>query len=466
MKKLLLLPLIPALLGCRPVGHDYARPAVTLPAGYEVPTGTRAPQLEWWKALGDPTLTALIAQGFQGSPDLQAAAARLRQARALQGVQDAQGGPSVNLDGRVTRDRLSANGEQFANVPIKNPQVDFTNFQAGFDASWELDFFGHQRRLSEGAQARTEASARRLDDARLVLAGDIARNYLELRTWQQRLILAEATGRDLGELVRIARLAHQAGDTSSLELQQAEFNQSSFEATLAPMHASLRENLTALGTLTGLPFDQIQAQVGPAAPLPAVPEAPAAGLPSDLLNRRPDLRAAERDLAAANADVGVATAGLYPRFSLVGTGGWNSIQSGSLLENASRTWSLGPQLSLPLFNRGLLKSQVRASQAAFDAALAGYHKSVLAALADVDLAATRLARNEQKRQQLLAAEAQQRQIVDLTGRQVQAGEVARTALLQADRNLLNQQDQTVQAQSQSLTALVALYKSLGGGWAD
>jgi NodT family efflux transporter outer membrane factor (OMF) lipoprotein len=466
MKPLFLLPLLGALLACRPVGTDYTRPKLALPASFGQPAGGTAPQVQWWTALGDPQLTALIGQAFAQSPDLRIAEARLRQARALQGVQDAQGGPSVNLDGRVSRDRLSANGEQFANLPFQNPQVDFTNYQVGFDASWELDFFGHQRRLSEAAQARTGASAERLDDARLMLAGEVARNYIELRTWQQRLVLAEAVGRDLDDLVRLTRIARQAGDVAELDLQQAEWNRSSFQATVPALHTGLRENLTALGTLTGLSFDAVQAQVGAAAPALAVPQAPASGLPSDLINRRPDLRAAERDLAAANADVSVSVAELYPRFSLVGNAGWNAVQSGSLLQNASRTWSLGPQFTLPIFNHGLLKQQVRANQAAFDAALGTYHKAVLSALADVDVAFTRMARSEQQRGQLLTAEQQQQRIVALTERQFQAGEVARTALLQAHRSLLNQQDQAVQAQSQSLAALVAIYKALGGGWAQ
>jgi outer membrane protein TolC len=198
----------------------------------------------------------------------------------------------------------------------------------------------------------------------------------------------------------------------------------------------------------------------------AVPPAPAAGLPSDLLNRRPDLRGAERDLQAANADVGVALAERYPRFSLVGNAGWNAIQSGTLLQNASRTWSLGPQFTLPLFDQGLLKSQVRVRQAAFDAALSTYHKAVLTALADVDVAFTRLAQDERKRQELLDAEASQQQLLDLAQKQFQAGYSARTAVLQAQRSLLGQRDQTLQAQSQSLIALVSVYKSLGGGWVE
>ncbi|MDR3672280.1 MAG: efflux transporter outer membrane subunit [Holophaga sp.] len=465
MKKHLALFLFPALLACHPVGTDYTRPRLPLPESFQVPTGTSAPQLQWWSALGDPALTRLIAQAYAGSPDLHLAEARLRQARAQQGVQDAQGGPDLSMTGRVSRDRLSSNGEAFANVPTRNPKVNFTSYQAGFDASWELDLFGHQRRLSEAARARTESSAEQLDDARLVLAAEVARTYIELRTGQQRLMLADTTTRQLEELVRLAQVAFQAGDSSRQELAQAELNLSGFRSTVPDLEVGLRESLTRLATLTALPLEQVQAQVGPVAPLVAVPPAPAAGLPSDLLNRRPDLRGAERDLQAANADVGVALAERYPSFSLVGNAGWNSIQSGTLLQNASRTWGLGPQFSLPLFNQGRLKAQVRANQAAYDAALATYHKAVLTALADVDVAFTRLAQDERKRQQLLDGEARQRQLLDLVQRQFQAGDSARTAVLLVQRNLLGQQDQTLQAQSQSLVALVSVYKALGGGWA-
>jgi len=455
---------LPGLVSCRPVGTDYARPRLDLPASFSVPAGDQAPQLQWWTAFGDPVLTRLITQAYAASPDLQLAEARLRQARAEQGVRDAQDGLKVNLNGRVSRDRLSQNGEQFANLPFPDPVVDFTNYQAGFDASWELDFFGHQRRTSEAALGRVESRSELLGNARLVLAAEVARSYIELRAGQQRLVLAEASTLQLEQLTELTRVAVAAGDRSGQDLEQAELNLSSYRATVPELEIGLRESLTSLATLTAQPVDQVQAQVGPGAPLMAVPPAPAAGLPSDLLDRRPDLRSAERDLQAANADVGVAVAERYPRFFLVGNAGWNSIHSGTLLENASRAWSLGPQFSLPLFNQGRLKSQVQANQAAYDASLASYHKAVLSALADVDVAFTRLAQDERRRARLLDAEARQQKILDLAQRQFQAGDIARSTVLQAQRSLLSQQDQSLQAQSRSLTALVSVYKSLGGGW--
>lgn len=463
MKRLFLLPLIPTLLACRPVGTDYRAPRTALPERFTMPSGDSAAQ-DPWAGFQDPDLDALVRVSLAGSPDIAVAEARLRQARGLQGIQDAQGGPNLSANARESRDRLSRNSEMFANVPIPDPKVEFTNFQVGFDASWELDFFGHNRRLAEGAKARTEAASARVADARLMVAAEVARNYIELRAWQQRLALSREARGTLEEQVRLAALSRQAGETSELDLQVVEQTRDAFVATWPSLELGLRQNLASLSVLTGLPMEELRTRLEPARPLMSVPALPAAGLPSDLLNRRPDLRVAERELAAANADVGVAKAALYPRFSLVGNLGWSSIHSGSLLENASRTWSLGPQLSLPIFNRGLLKGQVKANQGALDAALAGYHKAVLSALADVDVAFTRMARHEERRQILETAEQRQARNLQLTERKFQAGEVSQTTVLQAKKALLDQRDQAIQAQAQSLTALVAAGKALGGGW--
>jgi len=464
MQKLLALPILTALLACRPVGVDYAPPKLAVPAAYEPASGAAAAPARWWTTLADARLDGLVQRALAESPDIQVAEAHLRQARALQGVQDAAGGPSLALAASVSQDKLSQHGEMFANIPFPNPRTEFTNRQVGFDASWELDFFGHNRRLSEAAGARTAAMAQRLDDARLILAAEVARNYVELRAWQARRALAGQTLAQFQELARLAQVSLRAGDTTPMDVAQADLAVSNFQAAIPALDLGLRQNLTALASLTGIPLQELAATLAEPAPLMPVPPPPAAGLPSDLLNRRPDLRAAERDLAAANADVGVSLAGLYPRFALTGAAGWNSIQSNNLFSSASRMWSLGPQLSLPLFNRGLLRNQVRASQAAFDAALGSYHKAVLTALADVDVAFTRLARDEDRRRQLEESQARQQRITDITEAQVKAGEVPKTALAQARRALLDQQDQAVQARAQSLTALIAVHKALGGGW--
>ncbi|MBI1753309.1 MAG: efflux transporter outer membrane subunit [Acidobacteria bacterium] len=461
--------LVPPLLflllqGCRPVGPNYTPQPQPVPEAYATKGGAIPLPFRWWEPLGDPQLNGLIDQALAHSPDLKIAEARLRQSRAVLGVQEGAGGPNLGVGAQVSRDHLSRNSEMLANLPLKTINTDFTNFQIGFDASWEIDLFGHNRRLTEAALARSEASAERLQDAGLVLSSEVARNVIEYRTGRQRLALALDILAHHDELVRLVGLQAQAGESTRLEVQRAETNRVVYESSLADLRIALRQNLAALSTLTDLPVATLEARLGePAKPM-VMPEAPAAGLPSDLLKHRPDVRAAERDWAAANADLGVAVADQYPRFSLVGTGGWASIQSGTLLTNASRLWSVGPQLHLPLFQSGRLKNQVKANEAAYEAAAATYRKAVLGAVGDVEVALTRLSRSEERRQQLVMAETRQQNQVSLTELQWKAGEVSKATLLEARKNLLNQQDQTLKAQSQSLSALVALCKALGGGW--
>lgn len=465
MKPLLLcLPLF--LLACRPVGPTYVPPAPGLPGTYTTSAGAARLSSRWWEPLGDAQLNDLIQLALAQSPDLKIAEARLRQARAQQGIQEAAGGPQLGLGGQLSRDRLSPNSGLLANLPVKGLNPEFTTHQIAFDASWEIDVFGYNRRLSEAARARAEASSERLRDAGLVLSAEVARNYIDYRTGQQRLRLAQDNLENHEELVRLTTLQAKAGEVSSLEVQRAETGRRVQEASLTDLRVGLRQSLAALSTLTDLPMASLEARLGDAAGPVAVPEAPASGLPSDLLQRRPDLRAAERELAAANADVAAAVADRYPRFSLVGTGGWSSVQSGTLLENASRMWSVGPQFHLPLFDSGRLKGQVQANEAAFEAASASYRKAVLAAMADAEVALTRMARSEDRRRQLLEAESRQRRLVSLTELQWKAGEVSKLTLLEARRGLIGQEDQALQARAQSLSALVSLCKALGGGWAD
>lgn len=464
MKRICLLPLPLLLVACRSVGTTYTRPAQALPQAYLAPGGSVALAPAWWKTLGDHHLDALIQKALTQSPTLRIAEARLRQARALQGIQDAAGGLNVGLGASVSRDRISLNGEKLAFMPNRNLDPDMTNHQIGFDASWELDFFGHNRRLAEGAQARAEASAERLGDASLILAAEVTRAYVDLRTAQQRLRVAEESLETHHETVRLTELVVRTGEGTQVDLQRVQANRSAFEATLADLRLELRQQLATLAALTDTPIQDLERDFRDPSPLMAVPSAPAAGLPSELLEHRPDVRGAERDLAAASADVGVAKADRYPRFSLVGNGGWSSIQSGTLLANASRMWSVGPQMHLPLFTQGRLKNQVAANVAAYDAARATYRKTVLEALSDVEVALTRLSRGEERRLQMEATAERQRRILHLTSRQQEVGEVSRLNVLEARRLALLQEDQALRTQAQSLKAFVSLCKALGGGW--
>ena len=468
MKKVFALaPLL--LAACAAVGPNYQAAPPQVPAQFTQSAGRASFDNRWWSSFQDPMLNHLMQQAVDNSPDLAIARARLAQARATQSLVAGNSGPNLSAAGHYSNDTISRKGEMFANLPPGQGQNHFPqNTQIGLDASWEIDLFGYQQRLDEAAQARSAASAERLGDAALTLAAEVARNYFELRAGQQRVALALATEKLDDETIRLTRLAGQAGDVAHQDLERSEAQRNSREASLAMLRLGVRGNLSALSALTAQDMANLAAQLDgdeahPAA-LPPLPPLPAAGLPSALLRQRPDLRAGDRDVAAANADLGVAVAAQYPRFSLVGDAGWNSIVPGQLVSNAARFWSLGPQFSLPLFNSGRLKSQEHMNEAALEAAVQGYRKAVYAALADTELALTRIARDEDQRQQSDKLRQRQARIVELTALQLKAGDASRLNLIEAQRLLAVQQDPLLQAQAQSLTALVALYKALGGGW--
>ena len=271
----------------------------------------------------------------------------------------------------------------------------------------------------------------------------------------------------MAQSLQLTQQAVQAGELAASELARLRNALSNLQADEPLLAQSRRQNLLALSVLTALPAAELQERLEQNAEgmsVPPVPPPPPSGLPADLMRHRPDVIAAERDWAAANAEVGVAVALQYPRLNLIGSAGWNSIHSDNLLDSASRMWSVGPALSLPIFESGRLQNQERAARANLQAAQAQYHKTLLAAVADVDGALQRLAQNEQRRVQLVQAEQAQATVLRLTQRQWAAGEAARLNVLEAQRALAAQTDLSVQAQAQSVLNVVALYKALGGGF--
>lgn len=467
MKKIVIcaLPLFAA--ACTAVGPDYHASELNLPATYrqqnEAPLSVSD---QWWRALNDAQLSALIGLALENNTDIQMATARLRQSRAVQAIQGAGDDPVVNADSRISKDLLSLNSENFANVPFKNPKNDFTNRQLGFDASWEIDLWGHQQRINEGAQARTEASQVRLADVRLQVSAEVSRVYLDYLTARQRHRIAEENAQNYDASLRLVQLQAKHGEATALDVQRAQIGRDNYVSGIPSLAQAASQSLASLSILTGIPASGLEQRLTPAVSVTAIslPSPPASGIPADVLRHRPDVYASERDLAAASADVGVATADLYPRFSLVGSAGWNSIQSGNLLSSASQTWSIGPQLSLPLLNGKRLQNQVKANQAAFDASYAAYRKSVLNAVADVETSISRLSNSEQARARIQAALEQQLAQSRLTEKQWKSGEVTRLNVLEARKSVAMQEDALVQAQAQSLTAFISLNKALGGGW--
>lgn len=463
-----------SLLGACAVGPDYSRPPVeqSLPAHYDgdamqVADTHNAPnslQAGWWRQFNDPVLDALVDQALQHNPELELAEARIREARA--GTEAIAGSrlPQLSAGASVSRDHLSGNSEVLANFPIANPQRQFTDYKAGFDASWEIDLFGHTARQLEGSRAREQSIVENARDAALRVAAETVRQVIVYRASQLRWANARSDAADAAEILRLVQLQRQAGLVSDSDVHTAQDAAARAAAIPPTLDAAARSALAALTVLTGSGMADLRAQLGMPHTIPAMQQTAAVGLPSDLLRQRPDVRQAERQLAAATADIGVATADLYPRFSLVGSLGLDSVYPGQLTDALSRTWHFGPSLSLPLFNGGRLRQQVRAREAQRDEVLASYRKAVLTAVADTESALVNLDRERQRSvEQERSRNALQRNLA-LAQQRYETGETTRIEMLDARRRLAAIDDDRLQSDQAGATDMVALVKALGGGW--
>jgi NodT family efflux transporter outer membrane factor (OMF) lipoprotein len=458
-----------ASLGGCAVGPRYIAPdsRALAPAGYPIADEalSSAPPVDrWWTTLGDPLLDDLVARAITGNPDLAAAEARVQQARASARVVGAAFYPAANLDGRVGRDKLSLNGENLALIPFKPSTTEFTDYRVGFDAAWEIDLAGRTRRQVEAAVARLDSSAESRNDARLVVAADVADAYVEFRTAAQRLALARRTLANLDETLRLVTLEVRAGVADDGELRRAEADRLDAASVVPSLEGTAQSAVFRLAALTGEPLDALTARLEPPRAIPAVPATTPVGLPSELLRRRPDVRRAERDLAAATADVGSAIAAQFPRLSLVGDFGWDSVHSGDLTSAASRYWNIGPQLTLPLFAGGQLRAQVDAAKSSHDAVLASYRAIVLRALADTESSLVRFATERNREASLAAAAVSLDGNLALQRRRFDAGDASMIDVLAAERAANVAADQRVTSDGQVVVDYIALGKALGGGW--
>ncbi|GGY19848.1 efflux transporter outer membrane subunit [Paludibacterium paludis] len=450
------------------VGPDYRAPvtAQALPDRYAAAPDSAMPAPErWWTLFGDPTLNALVERALRSGPDIAMAEARVRESRARFAMAGGVRWPQLNTGARLGRDQMSRNSESLANLPLPNPRTGFTDYRAGFDASWEIDLFGRLSRGVEAAGARMEGSEAARQDAALRVAAEVARNAADVRAWTLRRENGAEAVADSRDLLRLTELQRRAGWLSDREVDEASAALADQEAALPVMDAARHASLAALSVLVDEPVERLAIRFEGTAPF-AVPEAIPAGLPSELLRRRADVRAAERALAAATADIGAAVAEQYPRLTLVGSGGWDSIYPGRLTESASRFWNAGPQLTLPLFAGGRLKAQVDAREAERDAAFAAYRKAVLSALADVETALARCKEEAVRDAGLSRALAAREALVGQTERRAAVGESARSEVLAARIQRRAAGDALLASRQTRAAAMIALFKALGGGFGD
>jgi NodT family efflux transporter outer membrane factor (OMF) lipoprotein len=464
MIRLLPLLLAAAALSACTVGPQYQRPARLAPAPDWLEAGTPgAVDLAWWDRFGDPQLSALVARAVAGSPDLAEATARLDEARANRDAVNGGRLPSVSAKGSATENVLSENG-QLPVGSIPGFERSFPLFDLGFDASWELDFWGRRSRQLEASSTRVEAAQFARRDVMLTLIAEIARAYIDLRAAQADGALAEAVAGADGELARLTRLRFEAGEASRLDLDRAESLARTSAAAVPDTRARAAAAAYRIAALVGAPPEQIAPALLAPAPLSDSPDAILVGLRSELLERRPDIRRAESELHAATADIGVATADLFPRFSLFGSVGQQARSPDDLVSAASTRLQIGPSFSWPIFSMGTIRAQIRAANARAAGAAARYEKAVVGALADSETAINRFLNARTAATEAAAALDRERAAFALAERRAARGEDDRLMLTRAREGLLAVQRRNDQAAAAKAQAAVALFKSLGGGW--
>ena len=454
--------------GCA-VGPDYVAPQISAPQAWnaELRSGATAqpadPQVlaSWWTTLNDPILTDLIRRAFQGNLDLKKAKARVREARARRGINQADLLPTLNATASGTYSRGSAN------VSTDRGSVEVSareSYSVGFDAGWEVDVFGGVRRSVEAATAELQASGEDLRNVLVSLLGEVALNYIEVRTFQVRLAVAEANLAAQSETYELTAIRVQAGLTTALDLEQAKYNLESTRSQIPTLQSGLEEAKNRLAILLGEHPGAVHAELSARQPIPLPPLEVAVGIPADLLRRRPDVRQAERKLAAQTAQIGVATAELYPKFSLVGSIGLSALDLTNLLSATSRAYSIGPSVSWRLFDAGAVRKNIEVQSALQEEALIQYEAAVLAALEEVENALVAFVEEQRRRESLRNATQAAERAVALAQAQYGAGMVDFRSVLDTQRSLLSLQDQLAQSEGTITSNVVRLYKALGGGW--
>lgn len=455
------------------VGPDYTTPKSTLPETFNPPLPTEA-QLDqpgplpetWWELLNDPTLTDLIQSARKANLDIRIAQARLQESRA--GRKAAQAGfyPTVGLGATVRRQRQSENSPSTPQFPPGFPEVvpESTLYQIGFDAAWEIDIFGGTRRAAEAADARVELAQAGRDEVLRIVLAEVVLNYVELRGLQKRKAVLQRNIQVQRDTLLFTENRLSAGLGTELDVSQARAQLISTEATLPRIQAGVQFRIFQIAALLGEEPRARLEQLTPYAALQPIPEQLFNDIPSEVLRRRPDVQLAERRLAAEVADIGVATADLFPRFALLGGGGWESAASQTLLTRPSGFGAIGPSVNWPLFQGGRIRANIAAQQAQSEAALADYEKAILKVLQEVNNALVDHGHERATAQLLRAALKASQDSVKLSTTLYQEGLSDILTVLNTESLLLRVEDEYAQTQTREWTSLIRLYKALGGGW--
>jgi len=454
---------------CAPVGPNYEPPHVTLPNRFAGPPstatgsgGTVTPGepavTEWWQTFHDPTLDRLVAEAVQANLGLQQARLRILQARA------ARVGAGAGLWPTLDASASNTTSASPASTPTGTVSSRRNLTQAGLDAAWELDFFGGVHRGVEAADASVQAAVEDARDVMVTLTSEVAFDYITLRGLQQQIAIARQNLEAQQETADVTRKRLSVGFASALDAANAEAQVATTQSQIPLLEAAAQQEIYILSVLLGREPTALGADLTPAAAIPPTPPSVPIGLPSELLERRPDIRRAEAQLHAATAQIGVATADLFPKISLTGSAGVERLTQGALAALAGAFWSVIPSVTQPIFNAGKIRANIRVQEAIEQQVLLAYRQTVLVALQDVESALIAYDKDQQHRAALADAVRSNRIAVDLSTRLYTAGEIEFLNLLTAQRDLYTSEDALVQADRAIDTDLIALYKALGGGW--
>jgi len=453
-----------ATLSACAVGPDYHEPKMATPDSFVYGPGQQFSsndvEIDFWKSFNDPELDTLIDQSLASNHDIRIAIAHLREARALRGEAQLDFAPTVTASGGHTEARTSVR----QTAPIPGIPRDQDYYDAGFDAFWELDFFGRVRRGVEASSAEVQSAEANVYATQVSITAEVARNYFELRGAQQRLEVARRNSDNQSETLRITQARLEAGRGTQLDVSRAQAQLSATLATIPDLEADVTHSILRLGVLAGKQPDALMSALSHPKQLPTLPDTQSIGTPELLLRRRPDIRVAERDLAAATARIGVAVGDLFPRISFVGHWGFDAVNSGDLGNASSETFSFGPSIQWAAFDLGRVKERIHQREAAADGAVARYEKIVLQALEETDASMTSYVKALAKQEHLQSSAKASLEAATLARARYDNGVADFLTVLDAERSALAAEDQLAQSETQTATALLATYKALGGGF--
>jgi outer membrane protein, multidrug efflux system len=464
MKRIEPLIALAFLCGCA-IGPNYLRPQTSLANSFaNAPTNVVSPDetalAAWWKGFNDARLDSLVERAIGNNHDLRIATANLKEARALRRLTTFDLAPTVQANAGYANSLLSKAAAP-PGTPRAAREIEF--YDGSFDAAWELDLFGRVRRSVQAANAQLASIEANRLDVLVSVTAEVARNYFELRGLQNQLTVARKNAGVQTETLRITQSRLDGGRGTDFDVSRSRSLLNLTLSTIPPLEAAIQKTIYRIAVLTGQQPTALASELSAPEPLPPVMPGIALGDPAALLRRRPDIRAAERSLTAATARIGVAMADLFPRVTFVGSVGLQADTFAGLGKSGADTWNFGPRITWAAFDLGRVHARIKAADARTEASLAFYERTVLTALEETEGALVDFGR-EQSRQQFLETSAQASQkAADLAHQRYEGGVTDFLGVLDAERTVLEAQDRLAASQTRTVTALVAVYKALGGG---